>query len=89
MLTLPERLTHADVPVLLDRWTADLARLGSAGGCTVDASALTQFDSSALALLLHLNRRCLAGGARLVIQGPPPKLSELAALYGVADWLAA
>jgi phospholipid transport system transporter-binding protein len=51
---------------------------------TVDANALKQFDSSALAVLLECRRQALAVDKVFSVQGAPARLLELAGLYGVA-----
>lgn len=57
---------------------------GLAGEATeIDAAALQDFDTSAVALLLEARRRAEARGARLVVRNAPAKLVELARLYGV------
>ncbi|AIO31470.1 STAS domain-containing protein [Burkholderia pseudomultivorans] len=61
---------------------AGLARIG-AGATAVDCAALTQFDSSALAVLLAWQRAAKARGASLDILNLPPKLASLARAYGV------
>jgi phospholipid transport system transporter-binding protein len=53
----------------------------------VDASELKVFDTSAVALLLEARRRAQARGAKFSVQGAPPKLRELAQLYGVEELL--
>jgi phospholipid transport system transporter-binding protein len=53
----------------------------------VDASALQVFDTATIALLLELRRRAAAGGATLRLDAAPPKLVQLATLYGVGDLL--
>jgi phospholipid transport system transporter-binding protein len=50
---------------------------------TVDASGLQQFDSAALAVLLECQRLALAWGKGFAVRNAPPKLAELARLYGV------
>ena len=50
---------------------------------TVDGSDLKQFDSSALAVLLECQRMARRSGRAFSVQGLPPKLTELARLYGV------
>ena len=50
---------------------------------TVDASGLQRFDSSALAVLLECQRSAHAWGKGFAVRGMPPKLAELARLYGV------
>jgi phospholipid transport system transporter-binding protein len=54
-----------------------------------DASALTRFDSSALAVLLDCRREALALGKTFSVSQLPPRLRDLAALYGVAELLPA
>ena len=63
--------------------------LKTSGGATlgpfvVDASALEQFDSSALAVLLDCHRQAVAAGRTLAVIGMPGRLIQLATLYGVA-----
>jgi phospholipid transport system transporter-binding protein len=53
----------------------------------VNASALQQFDSSALAVLIALRRQALASGRRFAVDGLTPRLRELAGLYGVTELL--
>jgi phospholipid transport system transporter-binding protein len=61
---------------------------GLAGEATeIDAAALKDFDTSAVALLLEARRRAEARGARLVVRDAPAKLIELARLYGVDELL--
>ena len=54
------------------------------GNVVVDASALSQFDSSALALLLECRRQALAAGKGFSVQGASGRLLQLADVYGVA-----
>ena len=65
------------------------ARRASAGSgpLRVDASALQAFDTSAIALLLHGRRLAQAAGRDFDVRGAPPKLAQLAQLYGVAELL--
>lgn len=87
MLAIPPVLTHAVA--------ADFARgikqaLASQPAAVVaDASALQQFDSSALAVLLECHRQALAAGKTFSVQGAPTRLRELATLYGVAELIPA
>jgi phospholipid transport system transporter-binding protein len=83
-VALPARLTVADARAAL----ADIGpRLAAAAEPVLDASALVDLDSAALALLLDCRRQVLARGATLRITGAPPKLQQLATLYGVGDLL--
>ncbi len=58
-------------------------------GSTVvlDATPLTRFDSAALAVLLEVQRQATTLGKQLSIHGLPARLSDLAALYGIAELL--
>jgi phospholipid transport system transporter-binding protein len=78
-LTLPPSLTVQTVSPYL-RPLRD--GVGS-GTLSIDASALTDFDTAALALLLEGRRLAQASGASFEVHGAPPKLVELARLYGV------
>lgn len=57
------------------------------GPLVVDASPLVDFDSAALAVLLQLRRQADAAGRGFELRGAPPKLVQLAQLYGVAGLL--
>jgi phospholipid transport system transporter-binding protein len=83
-LHLPARLTHQEASACLAQLTRDLP---AAGYVALDASALTQFDSSALAVLLACQRAAQARGCALQVLGLPPKAQQLAKVYGVAPWL--
>lgn len=81
MLTLPAVLTHAasaafarGLPQALQSQPAEVV---------ADASALQQFDSSALAVLLECRRQAMAAGKAFAVRGAPDRLRELAGLYGV------
>ena len=83
-LHLPARLTHQEASACLAQLTRDLP---AAGSVALDASALTQFDSSAPAVLLACQRAAQARGCALQVLGLPPKAQQLAKVYGVAPWL--
>ena len=87
MLHLPATLTHAQASAcLLDLGRALAAERGAA---VLDATALTSFDSSALAVLLELQRIGARAGKALAVQGLPAQLLALATLYGVQTLLGA
>jgi phospholipid transport system transporter-binding protein len=88
MLVLPARLTHDEAPACVYMLRQGLE--GQGGSSTVvDASALVQFDSSALAVLLECRRESGARGRGFAVKGLPARLRELATLYGVAGLLPA
>ena len=53
------------------------------GVLQMDASGLTAFDSSTIALLLQAQRLAQAAGRGFEVTATPPKLQQLASLYGV------
>ncbi len=59
----------------------------ASGTLSIDASALVNFDTSTLALLLEAERRAKALGRDIAVTGVPHKLVELARLYGVEELL--
>jgi phospholipid transport system transporter-binding protein len=88
MLVLPAELTHAQASALLQQLGQQLQALTDSA-VAVDASALERFDSSVLALLLQLRRDALALRKTFSVKGLPPRLRDLAGLYGVAELLTA
>lgn len=65
---------------------AAIAAAGADGLC-IDASALSEFDTAAVALLLHAQRAARARGLPLQLAGAPARLHDLARLYGVEELL--
>ncbi len=84
MLALPARLNIAEAGAALAALAPQAAQ--GDGPLVVDASALDDFDSSAIAALLELRRQ--ARGRAFSVRGAPRTMVELATLYGVADLLA-
>lgn len=83
MLTLPAVLTHE----VAASFALDLTKRVRAEPAAVvsDASALEVFDSSALAVLLACRRAAFEAGKTFTVTGLPPRLQQLAVLYGVAS----
>jgi phospholipid transport system transporter-binding protein len=84
MLVLPAELTHEQA-VACCRMLAQGMRSRPEPAVVADAGALTNFDSSALAVLLECRREALAAGKTFAVARMPQRLRELAALYGVAE----
>ena len=78
-------LTHASARAAL---AAGLERIAG-GARSVDCAPLTQFDSSALAVLLAWQRAAGARGAALDVVNLPAGLASLAQAYGVDTLLSA
>lgn len=85
LLQLPAKLNIADARAAVPALVAQ-AREGG-GPLEVDASPLSDFDSSAIATLLELRRIATAAGRAFSVRGVPQSMAELAALYGVAALL--
>lgn len=83
MLSLPATVT---LPEATDTLRALKRACGAdTDSLVVDAAALQQFDSSALAVLMECKRA--AGTRAFAVRNAPPKLLELAKLYGVDEVL--
>jgi phospholipid transport system transporter-binding protein len=93
MLVLPGTLTHREAPDAVRMLGQVVQREADQGGpqaavpVAIDASALTHFDSSALAVLLECRRLAAAAGRRIELRHAPRKLEQLARLYGLDDIL--
>ncbi len=83
MLLLPATLTSREARVTLRMLKQTLQSEGSEGPVVVEAGSLQVLDSSALAVLLEVERLAVAWGRAFVVRGVPPKLAALAKLYGV------
>lgn len=84
-MRLPENASIEQGPELLGLLDEALAE--SSEALTLDASGLRQFDTATLALLLEAKRRAHVVGRGFQVAGAPPKLLELARLYGVEELL--
>ena len=80
VITLPERVTMSEARATLARLQPLLA---AADEPVIDASALQDLDSAAVAVLLDCQRQAHARGKTLRVTGAPAKLGQLARLYGV------
>lgn len=87
--SLPERLTLDVAAATLAGLQSGLTSKVEADGTdfTVDASALRELDSSAVAVLLELRRQLQRQGRVLRLMDGPARLRELISLYGVAELL--
>lgn len=91
MLLLPPTLTLQEAPATLRVFRETLAKelkdSETGGRLLVDGSGLQRFDSCALALLLECQRQAHARGWRFAVRHLPPKLLDLARLYGIEGLL--
>ncbi|MEO6320807.1 MAG: STAS domain-containing protein [Polaromonas sp.] len=87
MLKLPAVLTHAIASKFFHTVGSEV--LSAPKAVVVDAGALQQFDSSALAILLECRRQTLTAGKTFAVMGAPERLLQLADAYGVAELIPA
>ncbi len=80
---LPARVVYDVAPDILAMCGQALAD----GARAFDLSACADFDSSLIGILLELERQAATLGGAVRLLDPPPKLRELAQLYGVDDLL--
>ena len=88
MLVLPAELTAQQASACL-RMLVHGLNASPQPQVVADAAALQKFDSSALAVLLECRREALGMGKSFAVRAMPPRLGELAGLYGVAELLPA
>jgi phospholipid transport system transporter-binding protein len=88
-IALPAEVTQAQAQSVSDGLVLQLlSRVHQGGEAVLDASALSHFDSSALAVVLACRRAVMAQGASLHVRGLPARAQALAQVYGVAELLA-
>lgn len=82
-MKLPATLTLPSARQTSEALAQAAAALPAGGLLQVDASSLTDLDTSALAVLLQARRSAQARGLGWQLEGAPPKLRQFAGLYGV------
>jgi phospholipid transport system transporter-binding protein len=82
MTALPPSVTLKDAQAILESLRQSFAADGG-DVWRIDAAPVTQLDTSALAVLLECSRMAVAGKRKMQIVNPPPRMSDLAHLYGV------
>ena len=86
LLTLPPDLRHSNASDCLVKLRAQIRNSHDLEG-EIQAGQLTDFDSSALAVLLGCRREAESLSKTLKFKQFPAKLRELALLYGVSELL--
>jgi phospholipid transport system transporter-binding protein len=86
MLALPASVLLDDAKDLLRRLMRGVTD-HPAAPLVVDAGPLHDFDSSVLAVLLECRRQAQSSRREFVLRDAPPRLHQLARLYGVASLL--
>jgi len=88
VLVLPATLTHREASACLRMLEQSLKKV-TAPQVVVDASALTAFDTSALAVLLECRREALGEHKTFAVKDLPQALVGMSKLYGVDGLLPA
>ena len=84
-VALPAQVTMESASAALRTVEAALAEAD--GTLRVNASAVTELDTAAIALLLHARRLAQQRGLGFELQGAPDKMAALSRLYGVDSLL--
>ena len=84
-MALPAVLTQAQATTVAAQLQRAIA--GQTRSFVLDASALQQFDSSALSVLLTGLRAAADKGIQLQVHGLPARAQQLAQVYGLSDLL--
>ena len=82
MTALPASLTLKDAQAVLESLRQSFAA-DTGDAWRIDAGAVTQLDTSALAVLLECARIAAGAKRKLEILNAPARMSDLAHLYGV------
>lgn len=83
-LSLPSVLTQVEAEFCLAHLQKEIVNTEAV---VLDASGLANFDSSALAVLLACRRHAQGQKKSFRVTGMPPRLVELATLYGILELL--
>lgn len=91
LLSLGSTLTQTHARSTAAALVAQMRAQAQSGAtpCVVDGAQLTHFDSSALSVLLELQRAAAALQQALRLQNMPSELQTLARVYGVESVIAA
>jgi phospholipid transport system transporter-binding protein len=87
LFALPDTLTLAQANAAVRSIEQALGQGDVDRALVIDASALRNFDTAAIAVLLEARRLAKAAGRALSVQGAPAAMVELSGLYGVAGLL--
>ena len=87
-LALPAVVSHVEATDLAANLeTLLLTQVTQGQQVRLDASALEQFDSSVLAVLLSCRRAAASKGGSLVVTGLPEQAQILSEVYGISGLL--
>jgi phospholipid transport system transporter-binding protein len=84
---LPESIMQDQAQAVAMSLTSAMTQMSLGAVVTLNASALTHFDSSALAVVLACRRTVLGCGGEFQLINLPEPLLALAQVYGVTELL--
>jgi len=84
---LPATIMQDQAQAVADSLTGAMRQMSANGVVTLNAAALEQFDSSALAVVLACRRAVLEQGGQFRLVGLSDRLLALAQVYGVTELL--
>jgi phospholipid transport system transporter-binding protein len=87
MLALPRELTAEQARATASLLVKAIQALPSGSAATLDGAALERFDSTALVVMVECQRAARRASCAFELSNIPPRLRQLAALYGVAELL--
>ena len=87
MLALPKELTATQARATAGDLVQAIQALPSGTPAALDGQALEHFDSSALVVMVECQRAARRSAHPFEVCNIPPRLSQLANLYGVAELL--
>ena len=87
IFALPATIMQDQAQSVANNLTANMSQLAADRGVSLNASALLQFDSSALAVVLACRRTVLELGGQFQVTGLTDRLRALAQVYGVTELL--
>lgn len=88
-MQLPESLSLRTARAVAAELELALSRCAPGSAVSIDAAALKELDSSALAVLIQAQRIARRQGLQLGLRHAPARLTQLAALYGLEELIGA
>jgi phospholipid transport system transporter-binding protein len=82
---LPAEINHGNVEEVIQAGLLAMKSFKAGEMMAINCQNLTQFDSSALSVILSLQRRAQSQSIKIQLIAIPEKLASLAKVYGLAD----
>ncbi len=82
---LPAEINHGNVEEVIQAGLLAMKSFKAGEMMSINCQNLTQFDSSALSVILSLQRQAQSQSIKIQLIAIPEKLASLAKVYGLAD----